>query len=545
MHVLPALVPGRVDILPLVGPTAEGLAAALAGADNAATQRTHLRELLEQDPVLALWTLCRAARDNAHPLLTCADLAGWLAANLPAALAWQQPATDNAADAPATLPTGGRDRNGSPRQPSRQLATQSFAVSRLAANIAEHAGTNRDEALLLGLLHDAEQWLTAAATSGPLQRSGATGVSPVLTLPGDAETVATNDCLPPWLVARLQEIAACTGPDASTAAGCVAAAVRLVAAGKRAAGKPVGRAKSPAGFKFNRRQHDREIAALVRRWSRPSASAAWLPALAARLQRLAALEVDFSRRLETEKLDALKELAYGAGHEINNPLANISARAQTLLTQERDPERRRLLAAINTQAFRAHEMIADMMLFARPPEPELAAVDLAELIASIAKELGPQAAEQHTELVCRTPAVLHARVDSTQVRVAIRALCSNALEALGEGGRVELAASAGEPSPAADSRTLPAEPDSAPANSRAAVETVQITVADNGPGISPTVRQHIFDPFYSGREAGRGLGFGLSKCWRIVQMHGGQIDVESRPGAGACFTVRLPAHRSE
>ena len=71
--------------------------------------------------------------------------------------------------------------------------------------------------------------------------------------------------------------------------------------------------------------------------------------------------------LEQAKLDALKELAYGASHEINNPLANISARAQTLLRDEPDPERRRALEAIQQQALRAHEMISDLMLFARPP----------------------------------------------------------------------------------------------------------------------------------------------------------------------------------
>ena len=66
-------------------------------------------------------------------------------------------------------------------------------------------------------------------------------------------------------------------------------------------------------------------------------------------------------------------------------------------------------------------------------------------------------------------------------------------------------------------------------------------VTDTGPGISPEVRRHLFDPFYSGREAGRGLGFGLAKCWRIITDHGGQIDITSEPGRGATFVLRLPA----
>ena len=76
---------------------------------------------------------------------------------------------------------------------------------------------------------------------------------------------------------------------------------------------------------------------------------------------------DFAVAVEAAKLQALYNFAYGLSHEINNPLANITTRAQTLLVDEKDPDRRRKLATIVQQAFRAHEMIADLMLFARPP----------------------------------------------------------------------------------------------------------------------------------------------------------------------------------
>src|SRR5438309_5490961 len=88
---------------------------------------------------------------------------------------------------------------------------------------------------------------------------------------------------------------------------------------------------------------------------------------------------DFDSALEAAKLQALYNFAYGLSHEINNPLANISARAQTLLLDEKNPERRRKLATIVQQAFKAHEMIADLMLFARPPALRPEAVDLAKL----------------------------------------------------------------------------------------------------------------------------------------------------------------------
>ena len=98
----------------------------------------------------------------------------------------------------------------------------------------------------------------------------------------------------------------------------------------------------------------------------------------------------------------------------------------------------------------------------------------------------------------------------------MRALVQNALEALASGGRVEIAVSA-------------------------VASEVRIAVSDDGPGISAEHRPHIFEPFYSARQAGRGVGMGLSKCWRIVTAHGGRVEVESRSGCGAAFTICLPA----
>ena len=223
----------------------------------------------------------------------------------------------------------------------------------------------------------------------------------------------------------------------------------------------------------------------------------------------------------------MRELAYGASHEINNPLANISARAQTLLQDEKDPERRRRLAAINSQAFRAHEMIADLMLFARPPQPRPQTVDLVALADDVLARLRDEAAAQHTELARTgesTP--LPAAVDPTQFRVALRALVVNALEAVAEGGHVEvtLRRVVGKGS-----------------GGRAATGTIEIVVADDGPGIAPEMRTRLFDPFFSGREAGRGLGLGLSKCWRIVTGHGGRVELAGRAVRGATFFVSLPA----
>jgi len=71
--------------------------------------------------------------------------------------------------------------------------------------------------------------------------------------------------------------------------------------------------------------------------------------------------------------------------------------------------------------------------------------------------------------------------------------------------------------------------------------TAILSISDDGPGLSPADREHLFDPFYSGRQAGRGLGFGLAKAWRIVTLHGGQIEVVSPEKGGVLFTIFWPA----
>ena len=232
---------------------------------------------------------------------------------------------------------------------------------------------------------------------------------------------------------------------------------------------------------------------------------------------------DFAERLELAKLDALKELAYGASHEVNNPLANISARAQTLLRGENDPERRRTLLAIHSQALRAHEMISDLMLFARPPELCPSRCDLDALVTAIIEELRDDAAEQQATLRWSPPSnSIAIWADATQLGVAIKALVQNAIEAVEPGGVISV-------------RLAVDSPD--------ACDTwCELAVADNGPGLSFHVRQHLFDPFFSGREAGRGLGFGLCKCWRIARQHGGGVHADSRLGQGTTMTLRLPIH---
>lgn len=193
-----------------------------------------------------------------------------------------------------------------------------------------------------------------------------------------------------------------------------------------------------------------------------------------------------------------------------------------LLPGEKDPERRKALETINTQAFRAFEMLADLMLFAHPPALARTEFDVRELLDQVIQEHASAAEQQQTALtLAEAPASLTMiNADRTQLAAAIAACLKNSLESLKTGGEIQV--SVAEYKLAGESAGI------------------EFIIADNGPGISPAIRRHLFDPFFSGREAGRGLGLGLCKVWRIAELHGGDVRVESESGQGAKFYLRIP-----
>ena len=247
----------------------------------------------------------------------------------------------------------------------------------------------------------------------------------------------------------------------------------------------------------------------------------------------AALALDMSAQrfddtVREGRLAAMRELAYGAGHEINNPLANIAARAQALLLDEVDPERRRRLATIVDQAFRARDMIGGLMVFARPPRPQPSLVELGQLVNDVLANAQTMAAVRHARLEYSAPAeAVDAWVDGAQVSEAIRALVINALEAVDPGGNVTLTL---EP--------IQKDDPSAPTLS-------VIKIVDNGRGMDEETARRALDPFFSGREAGRGIGLGLSKAWRLIDTNGGVLELETHMGGGTCVMLRLPKSAPE
>lgn len=480
MQRLPCLLAGSSSRgLPLPNWAAVEFAASVL-EDDLSRRQERLTAILRDAPTLTLWCVCRIHRQGLTSVANVAEVAEWLAARGWRDLQWSASELAAADDLPDA------------ERWSEQMSA-AIAVARIAAQVAGVA--TADWAYLGGLLSQTSSWMRAC--------------SPISSAAASAELSA---CTPKWLADFLRELAARETEDS-----VILAVAEAVARVERVYSQPL-----PAEF-----QPDWDHAQRLRLRDKTDAGsdARLLPRLLRKLARLADLEADFHRTLETEKLAALRVWAYGASHEINNPLANISTRAQTLLREETEPERRRKLATINSQAFRAHEMISDMMLFARPPQLRPEAVDLGQLVQEVVEELAPDAEAQGTVLHHRRPEhVLLISADREYLSVALKSLGRNSLEALGRGGLIEIAIRETPP----------------PAEALGDWPWVEIEVHDTGPGIADSVRRHLFDPYFSGREAGRGLGLGLSKCWRIVSEHGGRIDVRSELDRGATFVVRLP-----
>ncbi|MEM9364805.1 MAG: HAMP domain-containing sensor histidine kinase [Planctomycetota bacterium] len=226
------------------------------------------------------------------------------------------------------------------------------------------------------------------------------------------------------------------------------------------------------------------------------------------------------RRFESEqqrcRQDLARSLAYGMSHEVNNPLTSIVARAEGLLNAGCSEEHATSLKRIVGQAYRAYGMIADLMFLGNPPTIQIAPVACHEIVERAVDSVTDQARDQHTEIQLNaTEAIVEC--DGALLADALTALLRNSLQAIASGGRIQITASQVE-------------------------DTLMLQVADSGPGLTSEQRSRAFDPFYSGREAGRGLGLGLARVNTIVQLHGGQVEIRSAV-AGCVVEMRLPTER--
>ncbi|CAN5638192.1 hypothetical protein BH23PLA1_BH23PLA1_25620 [soil metagenome] len=227
-------------------------------------------------------------------------------------------------------------------------------------------------------------------------------------------------------------------------------------------------------------------------------------------------QAEEARRLD--KLEALAEFSAGASHELNNPLAVIVGRAQLLQVRIKgeDQDAARSLETIISQAKRAHAILRDLMYLARPPAPRPRACLPDEILRQSLAGLVPEAQARQVRLLGQTrePGPV-AWADPDALRHLAEVLLRNALEASSGGGTVQATAEG-------DDRTL------------------VWTIRDGGRGLSTADEVHLLDPFYCGRQAGRGLGLGLPRIARYLQQVGGSIRWRSDPNHGTTFRVKMP-----
>ena len=222
-------------------------------------------------------------------------------------------------------------------------------------------------------------------------------------------------------------------------------------------------------------------------------------------------------RLRDAKLAALAEFAAGASHEINNPLAVISGQSQYLMSRAPDERHRKALESIVRQTQRIHSILAELMQFARPPQMKPQPVFLEQVVKSALDSLQGLAEESGVTLE-QLPDALRTWIeaDSKHLQTAIGCLVRNAIESASlVKGWVRVGV-------------------------EAACSSVKIVVDDNGAAPTAAQREHMFDPFYSGRPAGRGRGFGLPTAWRLAREHGGDVHHESSHGGPTRFVLSLP-----
>jgi two-component system NtrC family sensor kinase len=226
--------------------------------------------------------------------------------------------------------------------------------------------------------------------------------------------------------------------------------------------------------------------------------------------------------LQSEKLAALGRLAASLAHEINNPLQALSSGLRLLNRPTLDQEKRKQYLAVAGREVERLIGIAERMIgFYRPATDAAASTDvhalLDEMLVLAGKELEHGKVEVRQVWADDLP-MIHAMAN--QLKQVFLNLILNAAQAMPDGGTLTIS-------------TGRAENGSA----------ICVRFADTGHGIAPEHRDHIFEPFYTTREQGSGLG--LSVSYSIVQQHGGRIEVESQPGQGAALTVTLPIEEQE
>jgi len=246
--------------------------------------------------------------------------------------------------------------------------------------------------------------------------------------------------------------------------------------------------------------------------------------------------------VQTEKMASLGRLCASIAHEINNPLAGILTYAKLIGRRLRAGPARadeittavQQLVAVEREAQRCTAIVRNLLDFAQQREPAFAAVDVRALLEEAVASAANRIAAQGIEVVRQAAPVPPVRADAGQLRQAVLNVIVNACDAMPDGGQLRLAIRAASGTDAGGGA-----PTSERAQTGHGAATVEIQIADRGPGIPPEHLSRIFDPFFTTKE--QGMGLGLSVVYGIMEKHGGKIVVESRAGEGTTITLRLPA----
>ncbi len=221
--------------------------------------------------------------------------------------------------------------------------------------------------------------------------------------------------------------------------------------------------------------------------------------------------------LQREKLSSIGLLAAGVAHEVNTPLAGISSYAQMLLQQVSDEDpKHKLLEKIHRQTLRASGIVNNLLNFSRTGDTQFRETDLNLVLEDTLQLLEPQLRSANLEIVRHYGQDLPAAYgNASKLQQVFMNLVINARDATPAGGRLTI-------------------------TTRLVNTSLVVNFRDTGIGIAPENIARIYDPFFTTKEVGQGTGLGLALSYGIIQEHGGRIFVESRPGEGAHFTIKLP-----
>ena len=259
------------------------------------------------------------------------------------------------------------------------------------------------------------------------------------------------------------------------------------------------------------------------------------PSLVAVLNDATELKTLEAQFVQSQKMQAIGQLAGGVAHDFNNLLTAISGHCDLLmLRHDKDDSDYADLSQISQNANRAAALVGQLLAFSRKQTQQLETLDLRETLADLGHLLNRLVGEKVSLQLHHDPALSPMRGDRRQLEQVILNLVVNARDALGEeGGEVGILTS--------NCRlAVPLERDSVEVP---AGRYVKVQVRDAGVGIEPTQLPKIFEPFFTTKRTGEGTGLGLSTAYGIVKQTGGFIFVDSTLGEGTVFTLYFPAAR--